>query len=325
MRGSSDPRHAHVREPTADGFSHQALFYADEDSFLAGTVPFVREAAESGAAVLVALGPERTALLRGELSGDAEHVSFTDIESVGRNPARLIPLWSAFVDEHAAVGTRLRGIGEPDWAGCSAAELGEFARHEALLNVAFGSGEDWDLLCPYDTSRLDAETVRAAHRTHPVVGDGHGTQPCRDYDASMSTQVFHGSLPEPGVPVEELSFGRGELRDVRALVSSRAEREGMGARSTGDITLAASELAANSIRYGDEGGTIRVWREPEALVCEVRDSGRIHDLMAGRIRPRADGIGGRGLWLVNHLCDLVQIRSSALGTTVRVRSSIASA
>ena len=323
MRGSSDPRHVHARETAADGFGHQALFYADEDSFLAGTVPFVREAAESGTAVLAALGPERTELLRGELGGDAEHVSFVDIESVGRNPARIIPLWRAFVDEHADKGTRLRGIGEPAWAGRSAAELSECVRHEALLNLAFGTAGGWDLLCPYDTSGLDEETVRVAHRTHPVVGDGHGTQACRDYDASMSAQVFHGSLPEPGVPAEELSFGRGQLRDVRALVSSRAEREGMDARSTGDVTLAASELAANSIRYGDGGGSIRVWREPETLVCEVRDAGRIHDLMAGRIRPRADDIGGRGLWLVNHLCDLVQIRSSALGTTVRVHSPIA--
>ena len=325
MRGSSDPHDVDVHERTTAGFCHEALFYADEDAFLSGTVPFVREAAESGAPVLAALGPQRTELLRGELGPDSEHVSFADMESVGRNPARIIPLWREFVDEHADAGARLRGIGEPTWHGRSAAELDECARHEALLNLAFGSGQGWDLLCPYDTSALDEETVRTAHRTHPVVGDGDEALKCRDYEPSIPTQVFHGSLPEPAAPADELSFGRAELRDVRALVAGSAERAGMAARATGDVTLAASELAANSIRYGDGGGSIRVWREPDTLVCEVHDTGRIHDLMAGRVRPRADDIGGRGLWLVNHLCDLVQIRSSVQGTTVRVRSRIAAA
>jgi anti-sigma regulatory factor (Ser/Thr protein kinase) len=311
-----------VHEQTTDGFCHEALFYADEDAFLAGTVPFVREAVSDGAPVLAALGPKRSVLLRGELGADAEHVSFADIESMGRNPARIIPLWRAFVDDHSDAGARLRGIGEPAWGGRTAAELGECARHEALLNLAFGGDRGWDLLCPYDTTALDEETLRTAHRTHPLVGDGDQRHTCRDYDASMPTQVFHGALPEPAGPIDQLSFGRTELRDVRSLVSGCAERAGMDAGATGDITLAASELAANSIRYGDGGGSVRVWREPEMLVCEIRDAGRIHDLMAGRVRPRVDDIGGRGLWLVNHLCDLVQIRSSGQGTTVRVHSRI---
>lgn len=39
--------------------------------------------------------------------------------------------------------------------------------------------------------------------------------------------------------------------------------------------------------------------------------------------PTAEEIGGRGLWLVNHLCGLVQIRSSAGGTVVRLHLALA--
>jgi hypothetical protein len=50
----------------------------------------------------------------------------------------------------------------------------------------------------------------------------------------------------------------------------------------------------------------------------VRDAGHITEPLIGRSRS---GSGpDSGLWLVNQLCDLVQIRSSAsLGTVVRLR------
>jgi hypothetical protein len=32
--------------------------------------------------------------------------------------------------------------------------------------------------------------------------------------------------------------------------------------------------------------------------------------------------GGRGLWIVNHLCDLVQLRSSPAGNVVRLHMAI---
>ena len=58
------------------------------------------------------------------------------------------------------------------------------------------------------------------------------------------------------------------------------------------------------------------------LVCSVRDRGRIEDPLVGRERPRAEQASGRGLWIANQLCDLVQIRSGELGTEVRMRMSL---
>jgi hypothetical protein len=54
----------------------------------------------------------------------------------------------------------------------------------------------------------------------------------------------------------------------------------------------------------------------------VEDHGRIRIPLVGRIRPEPDADSGRGVWIANQLCDLVQIRSSAAGTVVRVHKSL---
>jgi hypothetical protein len=65
-----------------------------------------------------------------------------------------------------------------------------------------------------------------------------------------------------------------------------------------------------------------LWREAHAVVCEVRDAGCIRDPLVGRRRPDRDGEGGRGLWLANQLCELVQILSSATGTVIRLHAQL---
>ena len=89
------------------------------------------------------------------------------MDLVGRNPARIIPAWRAFVDRQAAAGRPSRGIGELVGPERGAAELTECHRHESLLNLAFDGGTAWRLLCPYDTDALDPIVVDEALRTHP--------------------------------------------------------------------------------------------------------------------------------------------------------------
>jgi anti-sigma regulatory factor (Ser/Thr protein kinase) len=84
------------------------------------------------------------------------------------------------------------------------------------------------------------------------------------------------------------------------------------------LELAASELASNSVRHGGGSGALAMWLEPGAVVVEFSDAGRLIDPLTGRLAPSLDSEGGRGLYLVNQLCDLVAVRSSDAGTTVRV-------
>jgi hypothetical protein len=52
--------------------------------------------------------------------------------------------------------------------------------------------------------------------------------------------------------------------------------------------------------------------------------GHITDPMAGYRRLPSDAAGGHGLWLVHQLCDLTEIRTSPLGTTIRLHMTLAS-
>ncbi len=114
-------------------------------------------------------------------------------------------------------------------------------------------------------------------------------------------------------------FGVRGLEDVRMFVSRHGQTAGLSRSRTDDLVLAVNELATNSVRYAGGGGDVRVWRDGTALICEVRDRGRIEHPLAGRVRPDENQEGGFGLWLVSQLCDLVQIRSFADGSVVRLR------
>jgi hypothetical protein len=54
----------------------------------------------------------------------------------------------------------------------------------------------------------------------------------------------------------------------------------------------------------------------------VQDAGHIEVPLAGRVRPRPEQLTGRGLWLVNQLCDLVQISSGHAGTVARLHMNL---
>jgi anti-sigma regulatory factor (Ser/Thr protein kinase) len=300
------------------GYAHEALLYAGEDGFAAGTLPFIRAGVELGEPVLVAVSARKIELLRDELGEQAEAVLFADMAEIGRNPAWIIPTWQDFLDEHAAGGRAVRGIGEPISAARQAAELVECQRHESLLNVAFADAPAFRLLCPYDTVALDTEVVDEARRSHPHVIEGDVTGESASYRGLAAIVTpFDDPLPSPPDDALELEFNVDSLHTVRALVYARAAELGLATRGD-DLVLAVNELTTNSVRHGGGSGVAAVWLEGGALVCEVRDAGRIEDPLVGRKRPSPDRPGGRGHWMANRLCDLVQVRTFAKGTVVRV-------
>jgi anti-sigma regulatory factor (Ser/Thr protein kinase) len=300
------------------GFCHEALIYGDPDEFLAGTVPFLRAALEAGEPALVAVSRRNTGLLEGELGADAGAVRFEPMEELGRNPARIIPFWRDFVD--AQDGHPVRGIGEPLWPGRGAAEIDECQRHESLLNVAFSPPSAWSLLCPYDGSALSDEVLAGVSNSHSRVTSRGATEPSGEYLAERD--CFVGDLPDPPAGAEGFVFDSTKLFRVRRWVERIAKEAGIDPQQAADLVATASELAANSVAHGGGVGTVRTWRQPGHLLIEFEDRGTIEEPLAGRHRPGVTQERGRGLWLANQLCDLVQIRSSALGTRVRLQTAV---
>lgn len=311
---------ATARAQDGTGFRHEAMFHAGDAEFLEGALPFIGEGLQAREPILVAVRARRVRLLERELR-DSERVLFADMERVGANPARIIGAWERFVDEHAPDGRPARGVGEPIWPGRPEPELAECERHERLLNLAFGDERAFRLLCPYDTSALAEPVIEDAYRNHPLVtraGRSDSNERYRDVGSPL-----HGALPAPATEAHELAFDARQLAQVRAFMAEAAYATTIGDARGEDLVVAVNELATNSIAHGGGRGSLLVWTEGDTLICEVRDRGHISDPLAGRRRPRPEQITGRGLWLVNNLCDLVQIRSSPeTGTAVRVHMSI---
>jgi anti-sigma regulatory factor (Ser/Thr protein kinase) len=300
-------------------FHHATLFYEGEDGFLDGTLPFITEAVAAEEPILVAVGARKIDLLRQALGGDATRIHFADMRVLGSNPARIIPAWRRFLSEHALDGRPVRGIGEPIWAERSDAELTECQRHEALLNIAFDGGQAWRLLCPYDLDALDEQVIATARCSHPFVARDGASSISETYmQAHEAAGPFDGALPEPTAIPQELCFTSGELTSLRRFVTCEAKDASLDDDRTADLVLAVNELATNSLCHGGGCGTLRIWTEDETLMCEVQDAGHITEPLAGRVPPVPEQCTGRGLWVVNHLCDLVQIRSTPTGSVVRV-------
>lgn len=303
-------------------FRHEALFYDGIDGFVAGTTSFIRAGLEAGEAILVVVAARKIDRLRAELGGDADDVRFADMGDVGPNPARIIPAWNAFVSEHTATGRAFRGIGEPIWAERSPDELVECERHEALLNLAFAGSPAWYLLCPYDTGTLASGVLSEAQRNHPFVWekDTH-TLNANSRSLEEIGRPFDAPLAPPPIWAEETAFDRGGLGYVRSFVSERAASNGLDPDQVHDLLLAVNEVTTNSVLHGGGNGVVRVWSEADAVVVEVSDRGHIADPLVGRRAPVPGQEGGIGMWLANQLCDLVQVRSFASGSVVRLHTS----
>jgi anti-sigma regulatory factor (Ser/Thr protein kinase) len=302
------------------GFQHEALIYADSAQFLAVAVPFLAAALEAGEPALVAVREANAQLLQRELGSAVDGLGFVAIEELGRNPARLVPFWRDFLDRQAA-GGGARGISEPVWPGREDAEIDECQRHEYLLNLAFPPGARSSLLCAYDGSALANEVLAAVSCSHQAVLRDGSREPSDNY--LRECDCYGGKLPRHPADAEVFAYDRARLSALRKRVKQAAEGAGIEPRQAADLVAAASELAANSVAHGGGAGTMYVWREGGRLLIDFEDRGTIEEPLAGRLQPAASQRGGRGLWLANQLCDLVQIRSGARGTTVRVQAAVA--
>jgi anti-sigma regulatory factor (Ser/Thr protein kinase) len=108
---------------------------------------------------------------------------------------------------------------------------------------------------------------------------------------------------------------RRNLAEVRAFVRARAAVAGLPRSRVGDLVIAASELAANTLRHTTGSGILHLWTAGGEVLCQVRDSGHITDPFAGQARP-PDAGHGHGLWVTRQLCDVVDISTSPSGTTI---------
>ncbi|MFF3157440.1 anti-sigma factor RsbA family regulatory protein [Streptomyces sp. NPDC057910] len=309
--------------PDAAAFDHRALFYRNLDEYVRGTGRFVRSALAADEPVFVAVPGPRLDALREDLGMDAAAVDFADMTELGRNPGRILAALQGFADQYPGRAARI--IGEPIWAGRSPAEILEATRHEALINTAF-TDRTATVLCLYDTARLPSSVMDDARRTHPTLIEGSHVRTSPAYvPAEVVCADCDPPLPEPAAVDVELAYTGGRLGEVRERIDAWVRGTGLSPLRRGDFVIAVNEAAANSVAHGGGSGGLRLWTAGQGTaVAEIRDGGRLTDPLAGRRRPSpASSDGGRGLWMIHQLCDLVEVRAHDTGLTLRLHISAA--
>ena len=109
-----------------------------------------------------------------------------------------------------------------------------------------------------------------------------------------------------------------DLAAIRAVVRRYAIQAGLTEARAIDLTLAVSEVAANTVKHAKSPGSLKIWYDAKEIVCQIHDEGIITDPMPGRREPSLDAVGGHGLWIVNQVCDQVEMQSDENGTTIRM-------
>ena len=244
---------------------------------------------------MVAVIQPRIDLLRAALGRDAAaRVQFVDMAEIGRNPARIIPAWRAFIEEHGAGGRPVRGIGEPIWArpprcgghrvpdARGAAQPRRRAARPAVVALPVrrrGAG-------PGRGDRGAPQPPRPGRRRGLP-----GQRPVRRLAPRRHRLRLRPAASSPPRR-RRRTFASADLGAVREDVVGHARQAGVPAERTADLALALHEVAANSVEHGHgEGRPAHLARGRRAGVRDPRR--RPHQRPAGRADAARVGRRGR--------------------------------
>jgi anti-sigma regulatory factor (Ser/Thr protein kinase) len=307
-------------QPGTGLFDHRALVYSSADEFLDAAAPFVDEGLRAGDRVLAVSSRENIRALTGALG--AAEMDGRDAGEWYAGPGRTLRAYKDYVDRHNGSGRGVTIVGEPVWAGLSAAAVREWARYESLINVAF-AGAATRILCPYDARVVPEAVLEHAECSHPIITSGLESRPSsRFLEPAAFFELLDREPLEAADPTTSALDVTADLGRVRRFVRSTVARAGLRGERAADLALAVHELAANALRHGRMPVELRIWSARDAVVAEIADSGGgLRDRFAGHLEPEPAAPGGRGLWMARQLCDVVEVRSTDAGTVVRVHVS----
>ena len=146
---------------------HRVLIYGSEDEYLESALPFLLEGIARSEGVLCVPTTWQGNLLRTALGEDAHRVEFLDSSEWYRSLRDAAGGYLTFVRERFERGVPwVRILAEAVWADRSDAEVAEWFRYEALVNLALASSPA-TIVCTYDARTLPEGVLADARSTHP--------------------------------------------------------------------------------------------------------------------------------------------------------------
>jgi anti-sigma regulatory factor (Ser/Thr protein kinase) len=302
--------------------THSSLFYDGTRHYATEAGGFLRDGLERGHRGLVMAPARRVDQLRAVLGGDADEVTFVE------DTVAYTPQWNVYrvMLDFAATSPGVRScvVAEQTLSGRTAAELVDYRRLEAAINLVF-AGHDVDLLCPYDAGSLPAHLLDIAEHTHGVVlADGVLTPDVRFDDPSDLLAGLATVVPPPPEAATVDCSSPADVSSARRLVRARGAELGVDPCRVDDLALAVTEVLTNALLHGEPPARLHVYEAGATWVCHVQDSGQgLTDPLVGLLPPAQPSDHGYGLWLARQLCAAVDVGTDSSGTHVRLHTRTA--
>ena len=268
--------------------------------------------------------PQRVDQLRSALGRDADEVTYVE------DTVAYAPQWNAYrvlLDFAArSRGTRSCVVAEQTLSGRTPAELVDYRRLEAAVNLVFAQ-HDVDLLCPYDAGSLAPELLDIGRHTHDSTRSDGTVSPSVAFDdpSALLARLSAVVLPPRGATTLECASGM-DVAGARRLVRTRGAEAGLDPDVVADLALAVTEVLTNALVHGDPPALLHLYESGATWVCHVHDSGRgPMDPLVGLVPPGQPSDHGYGLWLARQLCAAVDVGTDGSGTHVRLHTRTPSA
>lgn len=299
------------------GYFHEAVYYASDDELLAVVVPFLLGGADEKEPTVVALGPEKTDLVRRALPAGAG-VSFVS-GAVYARPASAIRAFRALFAEHVADGAaQVRVVGEVPRPALGAT-WPWWARYESAVNHAYDEFPLWSL-CLYDTRGTPSSVLADVARTHPrtaLASGGHELS--ASYVPPVSFLSRWPSVPDDPVQTGPPLVTLVDPTPARARHAVRRVDPGLAPDDVEELVIAVSEVVTNALLHGRPPVRVRFWAGADRIVVAVTDAGDgPRDPFAGLLPIGDAATGGLGLWITHQSCNHVAFGHGADGFTLRL-------
>ncbi|WP_165958843.1 sensor histidine kinase [Actinomadura sp. KC345] len=304
----------------SSAFVHHGCVYGGEEEFLRMAVPFIDGGLRREEPVLVATTPVNLDLVRTALGRHARNVDFAETAYFGRRPSQRVGAFTGYRHRHPRAA-RVRILAEPVWSGRSARQVEALECMESALNTVL-AGSGIHMICPYDARVVEPEIVGNAWRTHPHMV--HGTDVAAspgyvDPVAFVRTRASRlAGRPDDAVT---LTFA-GDLSRIRHAIVMETAMLGLAGEHLMIFSAAIGELLTGT--DADETGelpSVALWSRPGEVVCDIRlPATTALDPFIGLHPPTLDPRPGDGFWLARQICDHLDVRPGADGTTVRLHT-----
>lgn len=312
------------RVPETHRLRHAVAFHDGTEDQVRRAVALARAAVGRGERLALAVPPAVESAVR-EALGDKDFVALTVPHGAnggsGQTTAalRARELRALVQGGGTHAGVTVLSAHDP---GLDGVDGGYWTELDAALNVALGD-LPVDLVCLYPGFPLHLEVSEGARANHPLLveGDGFRDNPSHRCPVEVLRDRDPSTPLVLGPPDVVHRYNSWQLHEVRAMVAQLAPALGFDPVRSEDLVLAVNEVATNAVEHGSPQAEIHLWATSGGLVCEVHDSGDLHEPLPGLVAPHPADPRGRGVWIARQLCDLLHVWRDGRGTHVRLHAT----